>query len=392
MKSSNILASVLLSAMLLLALDAFVVLRSPDATIRGNEMNVDRAVFNVANAATLSGFQLSVSVKDYKPAGQKIIFELIVAGSLVSLIVGGCFLASILQMPFTNRQIATSAIVVWLLAIILGAGGLIHPGTGVWPAIFQSASAFGNDGHFIGELPGWMDWRMHLILLPLGLVGGLGILVVMDIAAALVQRRRLHPYAVAVLAMTAAIYLIGFVLVAAIQLLDGSEIKQSIVAASSVVMNCRTLGFPLESFGMLARPAQWIVLLLMAIGGSGAGTAGGIKITTVFGIGRGAVRAIRGKSLDRVFGVICVWFAIYWAMVLATTISLVAAQPQAAGDRMLFLAVSAVSNVGISHEPITFTGVTLYILTAAMLLGRVVPLGMLWWAAGCGVHSDAIGA
>jgi Trk-type K+ transport system membrane component len=392
MKSSHILASVLLLAMVLLMFDGFVVLRSDAATVRGNEMNVDRAVFNVANAATLSGFQLSVNVRDYKLPGQQMIFALIVAGSLVSLIVGGIFLSSILRMRFNAWQIAGSAIVIWLAAVFLGAGGLLRVGTGNWPAIFQAASAFGNDGHFIGELPGWMDWRMHLILLPLGLLGGLGILVVMEIMAALFGRRRLHPYTIAVLAMTAAIYLIGVIVVATIQWLDGSAIRESLIVASSAVMNCRTLGFPLETFGMLARPAQWVVLLLMAIGGSGAGTAGGIKITTVFGIGRGAVRAIRGKPIDRVLGVISGWFLIYCLMVLATTISLLAAQPQAPADRMLFLAVSALSNVGISHEPITFTGVTLYILTAAMLLGRFVPLGLVWWAAACGVRGDSVGA
>jgi trk system potassium uptake protein TrkH len=390
MKFSNILASVLLAAMLLLMLDAFVVLRGPDATIHGNEMNVDRAVFNVANAATLTGFQLSVNVNDYKPAGQQMIFALIAAGSLITLIVGGCFLANVIQMRFKTWQIALATIVVWLIAIFIGAGGLIRPGTGDWPAIFQAASAFGNDGHFIGDLPGWMDWRMHLILLPLGLVGGLGILIVMDIAAAIVQSRRLHPYTLAVLAMTAMVYLAGLIIIAAMQWLDGSAIKESIVVASSVVMNCRTLGFPLATFGMLARPAQWIVLLLMAIGGSGAGTAGGIKLTTVFGIGQGAVRAIRGNAVDRVFGVICIWFAVYWLMVLATTISLAAAEPQELGERLLFLAVSAVSNVGISHEPIRFTGGSLYILTAAMVLGRIVPLGMLWWAAVGGVRSDSL--
>jgi len=239
-------------------------------------------------------------------------------------------------------------------------------------------------------LPGLMDWRLHLVLLPLGLFGGLGILVLMDLTAAIALGKRLHAYTVAILAMTAAIYLIGVSLIFTIEWLDGKDVHQAAIVGSAVVMNSRTLGFPLDTLGLVSRPSQWIVLLLMAIGGSGAGTAGGIKITTFFGIGRGAIRAMCGKAVDRVFGVMCIWFAIYWLMVLATTISLVAAQPQAAGDRLLFLAVSAVSNVGISHEPILYTGVTLYILSGAMLLGRFVPIAMLWWAAARGIRSEEL--
>ena len=388
MKSENKLTSALVVALVLAMLAAYGVLRSGGATVRGNELNVDRAIFAVVNATTLTGFQLSVNVNDYKLPGQITIFVLIAVGSLISLIVGGSMLNRILTMRFTDRQIAGFSISTWIILILVAASALMRPGTNAPAAIFQAASAFGNAGHVIGALPGWMDWRMHLVLLPLGLIGGMGILVVMDLAMAIAQRRRLHPYTVAVLAMTAAVYLIGLFFIAGIEWLDGKDFQQAAVIGSSVVMNSRTLGFPLDTFGMLARPSQWIVLILMAIGGSGAGTAGGIKVTTVFGIGRGVVRAILGESIDRIFGVICVWFGIYCLMVLATTMLLSACEPQAAGDRLLFWAVSAISNVGLSHEPITFTGMTLYVLSAAMVLGRVVPLGILWWTAERGIRAE----
>ena len=64
----------------------FAVLRSRYATISGNEMNIDKAVFNVVNAATLSGFQLTVTVDSYKLIGQIAVFLLISGGALVSLI------------------------------------------------------------------------------------------------------------------------------------------------------------------------------------------------------------------------------------------------------------------------------------------------------------------
>src|SRR5450432_2028274 len=169
MQLNNKLAGALLAAMVLLMTGAFAILRSDSATIRGNEMNVDRAVFNVANAATLTGFQLAVNVNNYKPPGQQAIFALIAAASLVTLIVGGCALAKIVQMRCASWQIALASLVVWIVAVLLGASLLLRPNVGTWPAIFQSASAFGNDGHVVGDLPGLMDWRLHLVLLPLGL-------------------------------------------------------------------------------------------------------------------------------------------------------------------------------------------------------------------------------
>jgi Trk-type K+ transport system membrane component len=57
------------------------------------------------------------------------------------------------------------------------------------------------------------------------------------------------------------------------------------------------------------------------------------------------------------------------------------AEPQREGDRLLFLAVSALSNVGLSHDPVSMTSAGLDVLLAAMLLGKLVPLGMLWWMA-----------
>src|SRR5437763_14394158 len=99
------LSGVLIAALLLLMIVAFVLLRSPNATITGNEMNVDRAVFNVTNAATLTGFRLSVTVDSYKPLGQYTVFALISVGALVSLIVGGWAVVRIVGMPYDDLQI-----------------------------------------------------------------------------------------------------------------------------------------------------------------------------------------------------------------------------------------------------------------------------------------------
>jgi Trk-type K+ transport system membrane component len=62
-------------------------------------------------------------------------------------------------------------------------------------------------------------------------------------------------------------------------------------------------------------------------------------------------------------------------------ILMISSEPLVPADRILFLVISAASNVGLSHDPIAITGPGLYILSATMLLGRLMPLCVLWWMA-----------
>jgi Trk-type K+ transport system membrane component len=51
------------------------------------------------------------------------------------------------------------------------------------------------------------------------------------------------------------------------------------------------------------------------------------------------------------------------------------------GDQLLFLAVSATSNVGLAHDPVSIVGPGLYTLCALMLAGCLAPVFVLWWMA-----------
>src|SRR5687767_5212189 len=83
--------SIVWSAVLVFVYGAIVaasisLLRTRDAMPAGGELSMPRTVMTVANAASLTGFQQTITVESYKPRGQRIIFTLIVAGSLVSMI------------------------------------------------------------------------------------------------------------------------------------------------------------------------------------------------------------------------------------------------------------------------------------------------------------------
>jgi trk system potassium uptake protein TrkH len=379
MKHTGWIAWLLVLALLLLGAGSYVILRSSFATIHGSEMNVDRAVFNVANAATLTGFQLTTTVNDFKTIGQITIFVLIIAGSLVSMLVGGWATVRAMGMPIEDKSITKGSLVCFGLAVVIGAVCILN-GTGLGSAIFDATSTFGNCGLWMGTAPGWEQARTQIVLLPLALMGGLGIPFVLDLAGSLLHLRKPHRYTVDVLVASALLYMLGTFIIGLIDWNSGTDWHQAFMLGSTEVLNNRSLGLPLESFGSLSRPSQWVSMVLMSIGANPGGTGAGCMTVIVFMFLRDAIQTMRGKIVSRLFGLICLWMVIYLLATFTTTILLIGAQPQAQSDRLLFLAVSAIGNVGTSHEPLTLTGPSLYILSAAMLFGRLAPLGMLWWA------------
>ena len=151
--------------------------------------------------------------------------------------------------------------------------------------------------------------------------------------------------------------------------------------SSTAVLQSRTLGLELVSMHSLTGVAQWILVLVMAVGGASGGTAGGIKVNTLWVVVQGIVKTLRGENAGRVFGIACAWVAVYFGIVLVGVLLLTYVLHGAAVD-VPAAAVSAASNVGITATrlPNDNTGL-LFALCAIMLLGRMAPLMVLWWTA-----------
>jgi Trk-type K+ transport system membrane component len=148
-----------------------------------------------------------------------------------------------------------------------------------------------------------------------------------------------------------------------------------------VALNARGAGFPFEYASAYPRAMQWLLMLLMAIGASTAGTGGGLKANSLVVIGRGATAALRGGRVPRAVGVAAVWVTVYFGVVLVGLLLLLWRAADVAADRLLFLTISAASNVGLAHDPVSITGPGLYTLCAVMLAGRLAPILILWWMA-----------
>jgi len=80
-----------------------------------------------------------------------------------------------------------------------------------------------------------------------------------------------------------------------------------------------------------------------------------------------------------VFGIALTWLGAFAALVFAALLLLLWTEPGLDADRIFLIAVSAASNVGLSHDRVGIAGSGLHILTLTMLLGRLLPLAILWW-------------
>jgi Trk-type K+ transport system membrane component len=380
------------AAMLVVGYLAFNVLavagfHLPGVGVAGQEMSLRRTVFAAVNATTLTGFQQDVGSSLDSANVLRLVLTL--GGTLFTLTAGGMAVVRIGRMNYTDGQVARAAAVATLAATVGGAAVLLNADRGLVASLLQSASAFGNSGLYAGRLPGVLDWRTHAVLVPLMFAGALGIPVLMELFDRATGARRMSPHSRTVMVLAAGVYLVGVGLLA---LFEGTrsnvgfgqsenDWRQTFALASTFSVDARTAGLPFEFADALSRPAQWVLVLLMVVGGAPGGTAGGLKTTTLWRLVASVRDSLAGRRVSRGFGIAASWATLYGALVLTGFLLLLVSEPDLSTDRLLFLAVSAASNVGLSHDPVSITSGGLYTLSALMLAGRLAPLFVLWWMA-----------
>jgi Trk-type K+ transport system membrane component len=377
--------SALVIAFLLFNVLAILGFHLPGVGISGQELSFRRTVFAAVNATTLTGFQQDVGSS---LVGADVLrLALTLGGTLFTLIAGGMAVVRIARMPYTDGQVARCACVAVLAATLVGAAVLLNADRPLVASALQAASAFGNSGLYAGRLPGVLDWRTHAVLMPLAFLGALGLPVLMELFDRLTGARKLSTHSGTVLVLAAGVYLLGTGVIA---LLDATQAtpahaagdwRSAFAQASTFAVNARSAGLPFEFAAAFARPAQWIIVALMIIGGAPGGTAGGLKTTTLLRAASGVRNILAGRAVARSVGVALTFVAVYAAIIIVGLLLLLNSEPDMGADRLLFLCVSAASNVGLSYDPVSITGNGLFTLSALMLAGRLAPLWILWWAA-----------
>ena len=339
----------------------------------GATMTFDRAVFWSANALTCTGFHLQPnSIVDFSTTGQIGVFLLMLAGALFALVAGGLIVARILGLAYSRTKIVTGGLFFLAIGSLLGAGLLMASSRSFFASLFEAAGAIANAGMGIDGHRVLADWRLYLIITPLSAIGGLGLVVVLQLFDAFACSIRPSEYTWRIVRLSAAAWLVAFLL---LLLAQGTLTRESVLISWLYAINTRGLGAEVILPTAFARPIWWLLAMLMLVGGMPGSTTGGLRITALSEIARG----LRSEKPTRALDVAIIWISLFLAAFALVFLLLLAWQPQLATDDAAVLAAGALGNTGISHGNVDLTGHPLLLLTVAMYAGHLAPLCLAWW-------------
>lgn len=276
---------------------------------------------------------------------------------------------------------------------------------GIFISIFNAISAFCNAGMDILGPDSLMPYVANPIInvttMCLILLGGIGFPVWWNIIDILKQKRRkrrdmkvsFHHFSLhtkLVLFVSAFLIIVGAVCVFILEYNNPATLGQlpfwqKIQAAFFQSVTTRTAGFFTISQAALGKATALICCILMFIGGSPSGTAGGIKTTTAAILFLTVISIIKGRRDTEMFGrkvgdlvvrrALSV-FGVSFSVLLVIAIILAAVQP---GDFIdcLYEVVSAIATVGLSRDftaELTLAGRIIIIIT--MYIGRIGPISL----------------
>lgn len=273
---------------------------------------------------------------------------------------------------------------------------------GIWVSVFNSVSAFCNAGmDIIGE-NSLCDYSGNALITlttaALIILGGLGYIVWWDVSRVIKNRKQnggrffksLTLHSKIVLISTAFLLITGTALTLCFEYnnpltLAGLPLSDKIQAAFFQSVTTRTAGFASLPQENLTNPTAILSLLLMFIGGSPVGTAGGIKTVTAAVLLSITVSLISGKNSVSLFGRTISKQSVYKAVavtvmsfsVMFVSTLLLSAVTNAPALDILFETVSATATVGLSRSltgALNLLGKLIIIFT--MYFGRVGPISI----------------
>ena len=284
-------------------------------------------------------------------------------------------------------------------------------GRGIWASVFNSVSAFCNAGiDILGPdslAPFRTDPLVLLVTILLIVIGGIGYVVWIDLYQKTsfgIRRsfspsqiiKRLSEHTKLVLSITVVLLFAGALLIFAAEYdnprtLGNMPLPLKILNSLFESVTFRTAGFATFSQSGIADITCVAAYLLMFIGGSPIGTAGGVKTTTFYLYILNITSYIKGRSSAKVFrrtvssaqmkkaSVIVEVSAI---TVLILTLLLIATNPVGLRDG-LFEIISACATVGLTRGITPALNIAgKLIVTVAMYLGRIGPISMAIFLAG----------
>lgn len=405
-------ASVILLGSFLLAL--------PASTKSGEAVSYIDALFTATSATCVTGLVTLSTVATWSIFGQVVILLLIQIGGMgVVTVMAGLMLLLQRKLGLRDRILlqdsfnlnTLSGLVVFLRKVITGTfivesiGALLymtvfvpHFGAkGIWISVFNSVSAFCNAGIDIISDYSLCDFAhnpvVNITTCLLIFSGGIGFIVWWDVLDALKKQKLKwfkHLTLHSKIALSSSVFLIvsGAVLIFIFEYNNPNTIKDfslfdKIQASVFQSVTTRTAGFMTIPQQNLTIPSSYISLLLMFIGGSPVGTAGGIKTVTFTVLLASSVSVIKNRNETVLFNrsipklavskAVAVTSVSFATMFLSTMFLSIFIQADALD--IIFETISATATVGLSRNlTSSLNEIGKIIIIITMYIGRVGPI------------------
>lgn len=402
-----------------------VLLSLPVSSADGNTVDFIDALFTATTSTCVTGLVTVPTFSTWSTFGHIVILFLIQIGGLgIITIMSGFMIALHKKIGISDRLLIQDAFnlnslsglvkfvkkVLFGTFVVEGTGAVLYMTVfipqfglkGIWYSVFNSISAFCNAGIDIisaDSLCGYaVNPVINIVTSLLIIAGGLGYIVWWDLIRVFGTFRTkkfrclksLTLHSKIVLTGTAVLIFAGALLIFIFEFNNPLTIKNLSVFDKIQVslfqsVTTRTAGFASMPQQDLTNASSILCLMLMFIGGSPVGTAGGIKTVTVIILFASAFTAIKGKdevtlfnrniprgAISKAVSVTSMSFIIMFvSTVLLSTVT------DASALDVVYETVSATATVGLTRDltaSLDLWGKIIIIFT--MYLGRVGPISL----------------
>ena len=397
----------------------------PISSATGDPVSYLDALFTATTSTCVTGLVTLPTVSTWSVFGQIVILLLIQIGGLgIITIMSGLMLLLNKKMGISDRLLIQDAFNLNTMSglakfvknvllgtfIIEGIGAILYMlvfvpefgAKGVWISIFNSVSAFCNAGIDIIAENSLCNYAtnplINIVTSVLIILGGLGYIVWWDVIRVAKNSskknrrifRHLTLHSKIAITVTAGLILGGAILIFIFEYTNPLTIGEmslfdKIQVSFFQSVTTRTAGFATIPQENLTNASATISIILMLIGGSPVGTAGGIKTVTIAVLICSAFSTIRNKDCTTLFGRCvsnesikkAIAVVVSFLIICTTSTVLLMATSNASAIDAVYETVSATATVGLSRN-LTSTLNTFgkLIIIVTMYFGRVGPISL----------------
>ena len=402
-----------------------VLLALPLSSANGEALPYLEALFMATTSTCVTGLVTLPTVSTWSVFGQVVILLLIQVGGLgIITIMSGVMLLFNKKMGIGDRLLIQDAFnlntmsglakfvknVLFGTLIIEGIGAILYMFVfvpefglrGIWISVFNSVSAFCNAGIDIIAENSLCNYAtnplINIVTSALIILGGLGYIVwwdVLRVVKSSSQKKRkifrhLTLHSKIAITVTVALILVGAILIFIFEYanpltIGDMSLFDKIQVSFFQSVTTRTAGFATIPQENLTNASATVSIILMLIGGSPVGTAGGIKTVTIAVLLCSAFATIRNKNSATLFGrriseesvKKAVAVAVTFITICATSTVLLMATSDASALDAVYETVSASATVGLSRNlTATLSTFAKLIIVITMYFGRVGPISL----------------